>query len=120
MAVPMTIIQNERQQSAVNTAIRISVRFFTNGFNCSAGIWLKACASLLLIKSLKNIFGASANSSAIPAVSANDVYSQGACDFNSCGSSTIFFKASIASNGIVNSAITNIDDTVLNFAYIGI
>ena len=73
----------------------------------------------MLIKSLKNIFGISANSSTIPAVRANDVYSHGACFFSNCGSSTIFFSASSASRGMVNSAMTSIDDTVRNFAYIG-
>jgi ATP-dependent Lhr-like helicase len=37
----------------------------------------------------------------------------------SSGSSKNFFKASIASRGMVNSAITNIDATVRNLAYIG-
>ena len=37
----------------------------------------------------------------------------------SSGSSTNLFKAIIASNGMVNSAMTSIDETVLNLAYIG-
>ena len=37
MAVPTTMIQNERQQSAVNMATRMSVRFFVSGCRCSAG-----------------------------------------------------------------------------------
>ena len=36
------------------------------------------------------------------------------------GSSTIFFKAIIAKRGIVNSAMTKMEATVLNFEYIGI
>ena len=44
----MTMIQNERQQSAVKTATRISVRFCSRGASWSAGIWLMACISLVL------------------------------------------------------------------------
>ena len=35
------------------------------------------------------------------------------------GSSTIFFSAIIARSGMVNSAMTSIDATVRNLAYIG-
>ena len=43
--VPITIIKNERQQSAVNTALRISVRLASSGCNCSWGICESACIS---------------------------------------------------------------------------
>ena len=36
------------------------------------------------------------------------------------GCSTMRFSANMASRGMVNSAITRMDETVRNFAYIGI
>ena len=38
---------------------------------------------------------------------------------SNCLSSTICFRASIANSGMVNSAMTSMDATVLNFEYIG-
>ena len=40
--------------------------------------------------------------------------------FNTSGSSRIFFRAKIASSGMVNSAITRMDDTARNLLYMGI
>ena len=60
-----------------------------------------------------------ANNKQKPAVSPKLIYTYLICLFNIDGVSKIFFKPNIANNGMVNSAITKIDATVRNLAYIG-
>ena len=65
--------------------------------------------------------GATAKMSATPAVSTNAAITP--LQFFSCfsisGLLKISFKAKIANKGIVNSAITRIEDTARNLLYIG-
>ena len=72
------------------------------------------------MKSEKKRVGAIANNSAIPPVSAKLIYTYFILSFRILGYSVIFFKANIAIRGIVNSAMTRIEATVLNFEYMGI
>ena len=75
--------------------------------------------SLEEIKLSKNAEGVSEKSMAIPPVNRNEIPTYFILGFICSGSSNSFFSASIASNGIVNSAITSIEATVRNLAYIG-
>ena len=88
------------------------------GWICSAGRLCRARISLDEIK-LPNTDGIRAKSRANPAVRAKEMMRYFAFVFNSSGSSKIFFSASIASRGMVNSAMTRMEATVRNFAYIG-
>ena len=67
-SVPATTIQNDRQQSAVKMAFRISVRLASSGCNWSAGICDMACISDDETYSGKKRPGISANSKAMPPV----------------------------------------------------
>ena len=109
-----------RQQSAEKIACRTSVRLESSGLSCSGGNCDNACSSFDDTKSEKNSPGANAKSSAMPPVSATLRYSAFAFSFSTSGWSNTSFKAIIANSGMVNSAITSIDATVRNFAYIGI
>lgn len=71
------------------------------------------------MKSGKNVCGIKANSRQTPPVNAKDAYSHLALTFNNSGSSIIRFNANIPNKGMVNSAMTSMDATVRNFAYIG-
>ena len=64
------MIQNERQQSEVNMAWRISIRLFVNGATCSAGRLFNAISSLEEMKLSKNADGNRANNRETPAVRA--------------------------------------------------
>ena len=69
-----------------------------------------------------------ANKAAVPAVSMKETYNQltglplivNLALLMQSGSSMSFFNAMMPKSGIVNSAITRIEATVRNFAYIGI
>ena len=115
------MIQNVRQQSAVNTACRISVRLLTNGWKYSVGSPCRACISAEEMKLLKNTDGITANSRAIPAVRPKEINKYLLTAPVSRLSQILIssLRASMASNGIVNSAITRIEATVRNLAYIG-
>ena len=112
-------MNTERQQSAVNTACRISRRFSVTGRMYSCGSVERARISAEDMKSLKKRVGKRAKSIAIPPVSPKLMYTALMRFVSSDGSSTIFFSASMASNGMVNSAMTRIDATVRNLEYIG-
>ena len=71
----MTIIQNDRQQSEVNMACRISIRLFVNSVTCSAGRLCKALNSADEMKLSKNADGNKAKSRAMPAVRAKLIIS---------------------------------------------
>ena len=73
------------------------------------------------MKELKNIDGISAKSNAIPAVSPNDIneYLVISFLFSFIPELSTSFNDSIARRGIVNSAMTSIEATVRNLAYIG-
>ena len=103
-------------------ASRISVRLATNEAKCSAGsACFKAVISCAVIKLEKKAPGATAKMNATPAVSTNAAITP--LQFFSCfsisGLLKISFKAKIANKGIVNSAITRIEDTARNLLYIG-
>ena len=117
-------MKNERQQSDVNVAIRISRKLASSGVSCSCGIPLSARISAWDTKLSKNRVGAMANNAAMPPVSTKLTISQFTflpliVVFTQSGSSITFFNASIPSKGMVNSAITSIEATVRNLAYIG-
>ena len=59
------------------------------------------------------------NNMATPPVNKNDMPTYFILGFICSGSSKSFFKASIANKGMVNSAITRIEATVRNLAYMG-
>ena len=69
--VPNVTIKAERQQSAVNTATRMSVRLLRIGPRYSAGNDFSATISEADTKSGKNTLGISAKSTHMPAVMAN-------------------------------------------------
>ena len=115
----MTIIQNERQQSALNMACLTCVRSARMGLSCCCGNCERACNSSLETNEPKNTLGIRANSKAMPAVSPKLAYTYFILCVSSSGSSIIFFKAIIASNGMVNSAMTRMEATVRNLAYSG-
>ena len=115
----MAIIQNERQQSALNMACLTWVRSVRMGLSCCCGNCDKACSSLLDTNEPKNTLGIRANSKAMPAVSPKLMYTYFILCVSRSGSSIIFFKAIIASSGMVNSAMTRIEATVRNLAYSG-
>ena len=117
--MPKRIIQNERQQSAVNTASRIDLRFVSSGLRYSAGIPFIAAISEEEMKSVKNAPGMSAKSRHTPAVRTKLMSTNLILRVRMSGSSTIFLSASMASSGMVNSAITSMEATVLNLEYIG-
>ena len=138
MTVPASITKNERQQSAVNIEMRISRRLLMSGVRYSLGIEASARSSALETKSGKNTVGMMANATHIPAVSTKlsasherfftsrhtsrceaGPTSSGVVPLRKFSVSSTFFRASIASSGMVNSAMTSIDATVRNFAYIG-
>ena len=84
---------------------------------------IKICGRMLsesLLKLSKNIEGISENNMVIPPVNRNEMPTYFILGFICSGSSNNFFSASIANKGMVNSAITRIEATVRNFAYIGI
>ena len=66
--MPITIIQNDRQQSAVNMLSRMLLRLDSSGVRYSAGIDFRACISELEMKSEKKSVGMRAKSRAMPAV----------------------------------------------------
>ena len=123
------MIQNERQQSAVNMATRISVRFCSSGASWSVGIWLMACSSLELTKLEKNALGMSANNRQAPPMRTKAMSSEvlserrfpaPVCWAAGCCPLAIHcLSASMASRGMVNSAMTSMDATVRNLAYMG-
>ena len=75
--------------------------------------------SLEEIKLSKNREGISENSMAIPPVNRNEIPTYFILGFICSGSSNSCFSASIANKGMVNSAITKMEATVRNFAYMG-
>ena len=71
------------------------------------------------MKSGKKTVGMTAKRKHTPAVKARLTTPAFLFFFRTSGFSDSSLRARIASRGIVNSAITSIDATVLNFAYIG-
>jgi len=63
--------------------------------------------------------GATARINATPAVNAKLMITPRRFCFNTSGLSMIAFKANMANSGIVNSAITSMEDTARNLLYIG-
>ena len=118
--VPIAMMMNERQQSASNIASRIARRFGNICERYSCGICRNACISCAEMKSEKKSPGITRNKRQKPAVKPKLMYTNFNFLFNISGSSIIFFNAIIANKGMVNSAITSIDATVRNLAYIGI
>ena len=119
ISVPTTMMKKERQQSAVNIAMRISRRLGSRASRASFGKLPSALYSADDMKSLKKRVGARAKRKHAPAVRAKLTITHFIFLLSVSGSSTSFFNASIASNGMVNSAITSIDATVRNLEYIG-
>ena len=115
MPIPIRMTQNERRQSLVNIAWRISVRFAISGPTCSAGNVFKADISLVEMKLSKNIVGKRAMSRQMPPVRAKERMRY----FLAVRTAKNSRKASMARRGMVNSAMTRMEATVRNFAYIG-
>ena len=67
----------------------------------------------------KNTFGSTANNNAKPPVSPKLIKKSFLRSFIIAGVETTSFKASIANKGMVNSAITRMEDTARNLLYIG-
>ena len=119
---PIIIIKKLRHASEAIIASRISVRFATNGAKCSAGsACFKAAISCVVIKPEKKAPGATAKINATPAVSTKVAITPPRFSFNFSvsGLLKISFKAKIANKGMVNSAITRMEDTARNLLYIG-
>ena len=113
---PMTMMKNERQASVVNMALRISVKLAINGCRCSEGNCDMACISPVEIKLLKNRPGITAKSRQMPPVRPKEIQiylvEGWGCPINS-------LSASMANSGMVNSAMTRMEATVRNLAYMG-
>ena len=92
------------------------VRSARMGLSCCWGNCDRACNSSLETNEPKNTPGIRANSKAMPAVSPKLAYTYLMLWVSRSGSSMIFFNAIMASNGMVNSAMTRIDATVRNLA----
>src|SRR5574344_2707552 len=75
-AVHISMMMTDRQQSAVNVEMRMSLRLLSNGESWSCGIPLIAFISEEDMNVSKNTVGITANSIAIPPVRARDTYSQ--------------------------------------------
>ena len=67
----------------------------------------------------KKTFGSTANNSAKPPVNPKLIKKSFLRSFMIAGVATTSFKASIANKGMVNSAITRMEDTARNLLYIG-
>ena len=117
------MIKKLRHASEVSIASRISFRLVMTGTRCSAGSpCFKAAISCPELKLEKKTPGAIARINATPAVSTNVTITpvRFSFSFRISGLLRISFKAKIANNGIVNSAITRMEDTARNLLYIGI
>ena len=105
-----------RQASETKIAFRaISILANTSPYSI---FFARKSFSYPLVK-LKNRDGNSANNNAIPPVRMKATIVYVRCSNNSFGFAISSFNASIANNGIQNSAITRILDTVRNLLYIG-
>ena len=124
-AHPMPIMMKLRNASALTSAPRISARLARMPDSSLAGIicWSTAfcsiCASCAGTKPEPRLPGAMTSSRATPAVSAKLMAKAFLFVFHMPGSSNTRFRAKIASRGMVNSAMTRMDDTARNLLYIG-
>ena len=124
-AHPMQMMMKLRNASALTSTPRISERLARMPDSSLAGIicWSTAfcsiCASCAGTKPEPRLPGATVSSRATPAVSARLMPNAFLFAFHIPGSSNTRFKAKIASRGMVNSAMTRMDDTARNLLYIG-
>lgn len=122
----MAMMIKLRRASALTSAPRMSVRLGQN-----AGKFVSRYHLLVdgILKHLNlpgryktgiETTGAMNSSKATPAVSTKLMPNAFLSFFHMPGSSKMRFKAKMANRGIVNSAMTRIDDTARNLLYIGI
>ena len=123
MPAPTTMMPTERQASAETIASRMVVRLLKIAESSSGGIpcMLESIWCSFSVTKGPIILGASATNVATPAVSSKlaITYLRLLFAVRTSGSSFIFFSIIMANSGMVNSAMTRIEATVRNFAYIG-
>ncbi len=119
-SVPTRTIKKLRMASAVNMATRISVRLEMMEDRYSDGrLRCNALISADEMNDEKHSRGATAKRSATPPVSRKLTRSGLNCSRMICGRRNTSRSAIMASRGMVNSAITRMDDTVRNLEYMG-